>query len=746
MRNLVNDLARIVQTVALIDQPHEQVDAVVEAISSVMQVDVCTLYERNSHDEMELLASHGLDRRAVRSVRIPQGKGLVGLVASSRHPINVTDAQTHPDYFYIASTREESFHGFCGVPLVHLGKTIGVLVVQVREPRSFDAEEESFLVTLAAQVTLILVANPAVSTTAISARTRFTGVKGSAGVAIGKAHLVDSGELYAVVDAPCKDPAAALHEWTELVERVKSDLDREQAAVQGTLSSDVSSIFSAYAMLLDDPLFNSHVQGSIGAGLWLPAALKRAVKFFAEQFMSMDDPYLRSRHEDIHHIGNKLFNVWRGSNDHKAPPTGKLILVGTAVSISSIAAVPVEQLAGIVCFDGSSLSHTAVVANALGIPAVLGVGNMRGIEEESQLIVDGNRGEVWLEPDGAILREFRQLAQARGAFTERLNTIRELPAETTDGQKVTLYTNTGLLADISPGLRQGAQGVGLYRTEIPFMIHHSFPTEDEQVEVYRSVLEAYRGMPVSMRTLDIGGDKQLPYFPINNEENPALGWRGIRFSLDNSPLLMTQVRAMLRAAEGIGNLQILLPMVSTTSEIDDFQDLLSDALSQLVQEGYAVERPALGVMIEVPAAISQIPFWKEQIDFLSVGSNDLSQYLLALDRNNPRVASRYDHVHPAVLLELQRIVQLSRKHRVPMSVCGEMASDPIAVILLLGLGVRTISMSASRLPQIKWLIRHFSIAETEALAVQALAMKYPSEIRQMVSHSLAAKELSEMLV
>ena len=745
MQDLVNELARIVQTVAFIDQPYEQVDAVVEAISAVMQVDVCTLYECNSEEEMELLASHGLARRAVRSVKIPRGKGLVGLVASSRHPINVTDAQSHPDYYYIASTKEESFHGFCGVPLVHAGKTIGVLVVQVREPRIFDAEEESFLVTLAAQLTLILVANPAVSMTAGSVRQCFVGVKGSAGVGVGQAHLVDMGELYSVVDSPCKDIDAALGQWAGLVAQVKLDLMREQTAVQGALSSDVSGIFSAYAMLLDDPLFNTHVQDTIKAGHWLPTALKRAVKYFAEQFLAMDDPYLRSRHEDIHHLGNKLFNVWKGHNDSQLTPTGKVVLVGAQVSISSIAAIPPEQLAGIICFDGSSLSHTAVVANALGIPAVLGTGVIRGVEEGSLLVVDGSRGEVWLEPDAIILDEYRQLTQARGAFAERLSAIRELPGQTTDGQTVTLFTNTGLLADISPGLQQGAEGVGLYRTEIPFMIHHSFPTEDEQVEVYRKVLEAYRGKPVCMRTLDIGGDKQLPYFPITNEENPALGWRGIRFSLDNSPLLMTQVRAMLRASEGIGNLRILLPMVSTSSELDDFRDILSDALSQLAVEGYAIDTPALGVMIEVPAAISQIPFWRDQVDFLSVGSNDLSQYLLALDRNNPRVASRYDHVHPAVLLELQRIVQLSTEHGLPISVCGEMASDPVAVILLLGLGVRTISMSASRLPRIKWMIRHFSMADAEALTARALTMKYPADIRRMVSHALEGNGLTEIL-
>jgi phosphotransferase system enzyme I (PtsI)/phosphotransferase system enzyme I (PtsP) len=247
-----------------------------------------------------------------------------------------------------------------------------------------------------------------------------------------------------------------------------------------------------------------------------------------------------------------------------------------------------------------------------------------------------------------------------------------------------------------------------------------------------------------MRTLDIGGDKQLPYFPLGKEENPALGWRGIRFTLDNSQLLMTQVRAMIRASEGLDNLRILLPMISSTGEIDEFRELLADAMRQLQAEGRKLKRPELGVMIEVPAAISQIPFWSGKIDFISIGSNDLSQYLLALDRNNPRVAARYDHVHPAVLLEVRRILELAGAHGLPVSLCGEMASDPVAVVLLLGLGLRTLSMSATKIPQIKWLIRSLPLASAQQLALDALACVYPAEIRSRVETALASAEMQEV--
>ena len=744
MTDVIHQLARIVQTVALAEQPIDQVNLVVESISTGMAVDVCSLYLANSRGEMLLLASRGLAANAVRSVKIPPGKGLVGLVATSRHPVNLADAESHPAFYYIAETEEERFHGFCGVPLVHTGKVIGVLVVQGRDVRQFSEEEQGFLVTLAAHLALLLANSPLASDELGQQEGRITGIRGAPGIGIGYCRLCDHGELYAVANAPCPDATGALRDWHDLLVVVRREIEQEQQTIAGELADSVAGIFSAYTMLLADPAFLGHVEKGIIAGNWLPGALRQAIQHFAELFRAMDDPYLKARHEDIHHIGNKLYNAWRGIRAETVPPDRPVILVGAQVSVSEIAAVPAGMLAGIVCLEGSSLSHTAVLANALGIPAIMGTGSIRNLANDCLMIVDGNSAQVMLNPGAALLTEYRKLEDDQRFLMQQLEQIRELPAVTTDGADITLYTNTGLLADISPGLRNGAQGVGLYRTEIPFMIRNSFPSEEEQVAVYSQVLSAYHGKPVHMRTLDIGGDKQLPYFPVENEENPALGWRGIRFTLDNSQLLMTQVRAMIRAAQGLDNLRILLPMVSSTGELDDFRELLGDAVGQLLAEGYAVRRPALGVMIEVPAAISQIPFWANKIDFISIGSNDLSQYLLALDRNNPRVAARYDHVHPAVLLEIGRILQLAAEHQIPVSLCGEMASDPVAVVLLLGLGLRTLSMSATKIPRIKWLIRSLSIETAERLSQEARACRYPADIRARVEAALAAAGLQDL--
>jgi phosphoenolpyruvate-protein phosphotransferase len=745
MESVVHHLARIVQAVALTDQPLEQVNLVVESISTAMNVDVCSLYLVNASGEMMLLASHGLAAKSVRKAKLPPGAGLVGLVASSRHTINLSDAESHPDYYFIPETGEERYHSFCGVPLVNVGTVIGVMVVQCRKRRELSREEEGFLVTLAAHLALLLEGNPLASSGQLSSDDRYTGIRGAPGVGIGNVLLSDHGELYSVLDAPCHDSDAEVARWQQLVQRVDAEIVQEQLAVKSELSDSVASIFSAYRMLLEDPSFASHVETGIRAGNWLPGALRKATRHFADQFLAMDDLYLKARHEDIHYLGNKLYRAWRGIESSTLLPTDKsVVLAGAQVSVSEIAAIPVAQLAGIVCFQGSSLSHTAVLANALGVPAVMGTGSIRGLTNDMLVIVDGNSAQLFTQPPKALLSEYRKLVDDRNVLNERLKSLRDLPATTTDGVEIALYTNTGLLADISPGLLNGAQGVGLYRTEIPFMIRDSFPSEEEQVAVYREVLQAYDGKPVHMRTLDIGGDKQLPYFPIENESNPALGWRGIRFTLDNSQLMMTQLRAMIRAAEGRDNLRILLPMVSSSSEIEGARELLSDALAQLQSEGYAVAKPQIGVMIEIPAAISQIPLWKDQIDFVSIGSNDLSQYLLALDRDNPRVAARYDHIHPAVLCEIQRIVQVCSRLGIPLSLCGEMASDLEAVVLLMGLGVRTLSMSASRLPYVRWLIRSLSISVVQKLAQQALEMRHSGDIRLLVRDALVKEGLAEI--
>lgn len=725
--------------------PIEQVQVIVDSISKVIGVDVCCLYRLKNNHGMELVASHEPDYEG--PVTIPAGKRLVGLVAKNWLPISIADASKHPDFFYIAETDEERCNGFCGVPLVRSVETMDALVAQSIITKAISKQSESFLVTPASPMALML-SSLSTNTTIPAFNHRVTGVKGAPGIGVGTAYFTAAEDLKNVPDKTCDNIEASVAEWHQLLDRVRNEITLEQQALSTELMANVAGIFDAYHMLLSDPTLVEKVEAEIRVGHWLPSALKLTIHYLAELFRATDDPYLKARHEDILHLGNKLFNAWSGgaakTSDH-ALIEGAVILVGTQVSISQIASVPEEKLAGIICFEGSSLSHTAVVANAMGVPAVMGIGTVKALLNGDRLIVDGNEGQVILNPSDAIADEFRTLIDKEQKLLEKLDELRDQPAQTSDGQRIRLLANTGLAADIKLGFENGAEGIGLYRTEITFMARDSFPSEEEQVQAYKRAFSTYQNKPVYMRTLDIGGDKQLTYFPIDNEENPALGWRGIRFTLDNIQLLMIQVRAMIKAAQGADNLHIILPMISSIHELDTFRDLLNDACLQLQQEGHAFKRPKVGMMVEVPAAISQLPLWREKIDFVSIGSNDLSQYLLATDRNNAHVAGLFDHLHPAVLFEVKRIVDTAKQCNLPLSICGEMGSDPLAVVLLIGMGVRTLSMSAAKLPRIKALIRSVSSQQAEQLLQEALTANNSKDIRRLVSDELAVLGLITLL-
>lgn len=742
--NVILELTRLQKEVLELASPAEQVRKIVDSISEIVGTDVCTLYLGDQNGDMVLMASHGLVQTS--PVIIPTGKGLVGLAARSRHPINLAKASDHPSFYYVEGTAEERFQSFCGIPLVRYGKVIGVLVVQSREAEALSPESEGFLVTLSSQLAHI-VADMPVSMQGGHFNTYIKGVKGSSGIGIGTGVLCDHGDLYSVPDEPCPDIEDALKQWHALIQTVQLEIKQEESTMSALLSDSVASIFNTYASLLADQALSNKVETELRNGNWLPGALRKSIQYFADLFLAMEDPYLRARQEDIHHLGNKLYTTLKGSASLALTTEDieQVVLIGEEVSISDMASVPAERLAGVICFSGSSMSHTAVLANALGVPAVMGVGTLKNLRNRERFIVDGNSGQVVRYPNDMLCAEFQRLINEEKQLLSKLSALRDEPAVTTDGHEIRLLTNSGLLADLSPGLRHGAQGIGLYRTEIPFLVRDSFPSEEEQLLVYRQVFDAYAGKPVYMRTLDIGGDKQLPYFPITGEDNPALGWRGIRFTLDNIQLMMTQVRAMLRAASTDGNLHILLPMISATEELNSFNELLSEALQQLQQEGVAVVRPRVGVMVEVPAAISQLPFWSNRIDFISIGSNDLSQYLLALDRNNSRVASRYDHMHPAVIHELYRVVKIAREYNLPLSLCGEMATDPLAVILLVGMGITTLSMSATKLPRIKYLIRALHWRKAHNILQQCLQLDNVQDIRALLHNTLMQMHLHELV-
>lgn len=414
----------------------------------------------------------------------------------------------------------------------------------------------------------------------------------------------------------------------------------------------------------------------------------------------------------------------------KAPPyPERTILVGEEITATMLAEVPRERLVAVVSASGSRSSHVAILARAMGVPSVVGADDLPvGRMDGRALIVDGYRGRVYLNPSEAVRSEYTRLAREEAELVAGLQGLRDLPAETPDGVRLPLYVNSGLISDVSTSLANGAEGIGLYRTEFPFMIRDRFPGEEEQRRIYRQVLEAFAPRPVVLRTLDVGGDKPLSYFPIT-EDNPFLGWRGIRITLDHPEIFMVQLRAMLHASAGLDNLRLLLPMVSQLAEVDEAKRLVERAYRELREKGENVVMPPLGVMVEVPSAVYQAEAIARRVDFLSIGSNDLTQYLLAVDRNNSRVAGLYDALHPAVLQAINNVVTAGHAQGKPVGICGEMAGDPVAAILLLGMGVDNLSMSVASLPRVKWALRNFTQQQARGLLSVALACEGADAVR-----------------
>jgi phosphotransferase system enzyme I (PtsP) len=491
-------------------------------------------------------------------------------------------------------------------------------------------------------------------------------------------------------------------------------------------------------MMLESQSLIQPILDSIAAGNWAPGALRDTATAHIRVFREMEDPYLRERAEDVRDLSRRLLQQLE-----QQPEQGKriryprhTILIGEEITASMLAEIPPKSLAGVVSMRGSTTSHTAILARALGIPAVMGVSDLPVSRVgEREVIVDGYAGRVYINAPATIKREYRRLLKEEQELVEGLQGLRELPAESEDGYRIPLYANTGLLSDIAPSLNSGAEGVGLYRTEFPFMIRERFPGENSQSELYRQVLQAFHPRPVTMRTLDVGGDKALPYFPIV-EDNPFLGWRGIRITLDHPEIFLTQIRAMLRANAGLGNLQLLLPMIATLDEFADANALIIRAHAELLEEGLDLPLPPIGAMVEVPSIIYQIDQLAARADFLSIGSNDLTQYLLAVDRNNPRVASLYDSLHPSVLLAVKAVIDGAKRQKTPVSICGEMAGDPMAALLLLGMGVDSLSMASSSIARIKWVIRSFSRRRARSLLKKMLEADNPQIIRREMGHAL----------
>ncbi len=741
---MLDVLRRIVQEVNSARDLGQALEIIVTRVKRAMVTDACSVYLTDLEAQVNvLMATDGLDPASVGNIHLPFSEGLIGLVTKKAEPVNLHDASAHPSYRYVPETGEQLYHGFLGVPIIQHRKVLGVLVVQKREPHRFDSDDVSSLVTLAAQlagaITHAQVSGGLddIVESSTAANWYLTGQAGAPGVVFGQVVVVyPPADLAAVPDRRTHSRQEDIAAFRRAVQAVLEDLRRLQISLAASLPAEDRALFDAYIMMLDsDTLVEGSVE-RIRAGNWAPGALRQTIEEHARVFDEMDDDYLRERASDIRDLGRRI--LVRLQADVRPPPEfpEKTILAGEELSAIQLAEVSAERLVGIVSSHGSGSSHVAILARALGISAVMGVTDLPVARMDGrEVILDGYQGRVYISPSAAVRDEYLRIAQEEAELSRGLEDLRDLPAQTADGQRIDLHLTTGLLAEITPSLGNGADGIGLYRTEFPFMIQDGFPSEDTQCEIYRKVLESYAPRTVTLRTLDIGGDKTLPYFPIQ-EDNPFLGWRGMRITLDHPEIFLAQLRAMLRADVGFGNLRLLLPMINDVGQLDEALVLLHQAHDELIEEGYDVILPRTGVMIEVPSAVYQSDRLAQKVDCLSIGSNDLTQYLLAVDRNNARVADLYDSLHPAMLRAIIQVVEGAARYGTQVSVCGEMAGDPAAAILLLGMGIDSLSMSVGSLPRVKWAIRSFSSTQARQLLEEALALDDAASIRRLAHDTL----------
>ena len=753
--SMLDSLRSIVQDVNAADDLQTALDAIVHRVREVMGTEVCTVYLRDpASGRFVFMANEGLNPDFIGKISLAADEGLVGQVATREEPLNTDDAESHPSFLFLPGIGEERYSSFLGVPIIHQRRVLGVLVVQQVEQRRFDEHEEAFLVTCSAQLaSLISHAQATGSITSIDRRgtkspssVRFQGVPGAPGIAIGTAVVISPpADLHSVPHRTCADPDSEIQFFFDCLAAVRKDVQDLGAKLASRLAPQEQALFDVYLRMLDDNALGAEVVELIRHGQWAQGALSQVVLAHVRTFETMDDLYLKERSVDVKDLGRRILAYLQAANTNPVTYPDKTILVGEELTASMLGEVPKEKLVGLLSVQGSSNSHVAILARAMGIPTVMGCLDLPFTQVEgAELILDGYNGSVFYNAPAELRAQFQALYKEEQQISKGLEALRDLPCETTDGHRIPLWVNTGLMADVVRSLERGAEGVGLYRTEVPFLLRDRFPSEEEQRAIYRQQLEPFAPLPVTMRTLDIGGDKSLPYFPIE-EDNPFLGWRGIRVTLDHPEIFLVQVRAMMKASKGLNNLRIMLPMISNVKEIDDALELIYRAHEELLEEGLQLELPPIGVMVEVPSAVYQARALAKRVSFLSVGSNDLTQYLLAVDRNNRKVATLYEPLHPAVIRAVASVVRVANAAGKPVSLCGEMAADPVCTLVLIGIGLRDLSMSAFFIPVIKRLIRSIDITAAERVAAEVLEFGTVKEVKRHVFEVMRALDVIDLM-
>jgi len=697
-----------------------RLDKLVSVIASNMVAEVCSIYLRRAGKMLELFATEGLNRAAVHNTRMREGEGLVGMVAETAEAVNLSDAPSDPHFSYRPETGEDPYKTFLGVPIVRGGQVFGVLTVQNKAERIYAEEEVEALQTVAmvlaevvAQGGFFNVAELDEPELRVDRPRKFTGEGLSEGVAVG--HLVLHEPRVKVDRMIADNPVEELKRLEEAISLLRESVDQMLVSSELDLTGEGREVIEAYRLFAYDQGWRQRMRDAVRTGLTAEAAVERVQDETRLRVQRLGDPLLRERAHDLDDLARRLLRHLTGDGHPAETLPRDAILVARNMGPAELLDYGREKLLGLVLEDAASTSHVAIVARSMGLPLV---SSLPGIADSARagdaLVLDGESGEVHLRPPSEIVAAFEEKRGLRRQAQARFAAIREMPAVTKDGVAIRLMMNAGLEFDMPHLKESGADGIGLFRTELQFMLGETMPRLADQCAFYKSILDAAGDKPVVFRTLDLGGDKVLPYARWEREENPALGWRAIRIALDRPALLRYQVRALLMASAG-RTLRILLPMVSDVDEFNRARALVDRELERARLMN--LTRPTqvlVGAMLEVPALAFMLPQLMRSADFVSIGSNDLLSLAFAVDRTNPRVARRYDNLNPASLTLIRLIVQSAAENSGDLSLCGEMAGRPLDAMALLGLGIRTLSMQPGQVGPIKMMIRSLNLGEVSA--------------------------------
>src|SRR5215468_8771989 len=729
-------LRRLREVMAEPVSAQERLDKIVVLIAANMVAEVCSVYVLRVDSTLELYATEGLNRDAVHRTVMRSDEGLVGLVASQASPVNLSNAQAHPAFSYRPETGEEIYHSFLGVPVLRAGNTLGVLVVQNRARRTYSEEEVEALQTTA-MVLAEMIASGELSALALpgaepAARRSVHGKGASLSEGIAMGHVVLHEPRVVVTNFIADDVQKELTHLNSAVESLRTSLDEMLEHGDVVEGGEHRDVLEAYRMFAYDRGWVHKLEEAVMTGLTAEAAVERVQSDTRARMLRQTDPFLRERLHDLDDLANRLMRQLTG-RDH-APSRESLpenaILVARSMGPAALLDYDRKRLRGLVLEEGGPHSHVAIVARALGITAVGDIENATGIADPGDaIIVDGLAGDLHVRPLPDMEAAYAERVRLRARRQQQYAALRDKPCITRDGQQIELLLNAGLSVDLPHITDTGAGGIGLFRTELQFMVAPSFPRTSEQYALYRAVLDAAGGRPVTFRTLDIGGDKLLPYMRNIEEENPALGWRAIRLGLDRPGLLRTQLRALLRAGSGRA-LKLMFPMIAVVDEFDKAKSLVEVELTHLRRHGHELpERVEIGTMVEVPSLLFQLDELLDRVDFLSVGSNDLVQFLFAADRGNPRVSTRFDQLSAPLLRALKDIADRGRAHGKPVTLCGELASKPIGALALVALGYRSLSLAPSAVGPVKAMLLELDAHKAEKLVCSLIERPANSSIR-----------------